>query len=142
MATELDNPHPTAETIDTLLMSAFAVLALLLASVGAYAMFASMAAARERELGIRMALDSGAGAIAALLLQPAIGWMGAGLIGGALGAIAIVRLLRRAIDRLPAFDPFAFGAAIATPIGCATMACDIHVRRAARVDTIAALRAE
>src|SRR6185295_6703715 len=69
--------------LPVMLMTAFGALALLLASVGVYGMFASMAAAREREFGVRMALGSRPSAIAGLMLRQGAAWMAAGLVGGA-----------------------------------------------------------
>jgi putative ABC transport system permease protein len=130
-----------ARRLPVLLMTAFGALALLVASVGVYAMFASMAAAREREFGIRMALGSRPRAIARLLLQQGAGWMGAGLAGGALGIVMVVRLVRRLLYEVSPFDPFALGAAVAILIGCAAIALLIPLRRATHVDPMVALRA-
>jgi putative ABC transport system permease protein len=124
------------------LMGAFGVSALLLASLGVYAMFANLAAAREREFGVRMALGSRPRAIAALMLRQGASWATAGLTCGALGSIAIVRLLRSAIDGVPPFAPADLAVSIAMLIVCATVALAIPVRRATRIDPITALRAE
>jgi len=131
-----------ARRLPVMLLTAFGTLALLLASVGVYAMFASMAAAREREFGVRMALGSGPGAIAALMLRQGAGWMAAGLAGGALGIVLVVRLVRGWLYGVPPFDPITLGAAVAILLGCATIALLIPVRRATRVDPMVALRAE
>ena len=80
--------------LPVLLMTGFGVLALLLATVGVYAMFASLAASREREFGIRLALGSRPGAIAALVLRQGAGWMATGLAVGAVGIVVVVRLVR------------------------------------------------
>jgi predicted permease len=125
-----------------LLIGAFGTLALLLASVGVYGMFAGMAAAREREFAVRVALGSGPGEIARLLLRQGFGWMAAGLAGGGLGIVLAVRLLRGFVHGVPAFDPLALGGALAALVACATVALLVPVRRATRVDPIAALRAE
>ncbi|HYT69014.1 MAG TPA: ABC transporter permease [Vicinamibacterales bacterium] len=131
-----------ARRLPVMLMTAFGVLALLLASVGVYGMFASMAAAREREFGVRMALGSPPFAIAGLMLQQGAGWMAAGLAGGVLCTMVIVRLLRNVLDGVPPFDPIALGMAVAIMLGCATVALLIPVLRATRVDPMVALRAE
>ncbi len=131
-----------ARRLPVMLMSAFGALALLLASVGVHAMFASMAVAREREFGVRMALGSSPRAIAGLMLREGAGWMAAGLAGGALGTMLVVRLLRNLLYGVPPFDPIALGGAVAILIGCATVALFIPVRRATRMDPMVALRAE
>ena len=122
------------------LMAAFGALALLLASIGVYAMFASIAAAREREFGLRMALGSRPRAIAGLLLRQGAWWMSAGLAGGALGAAIIVRLLRGLLYAVPPFDPIALGAALAILLCAATLALLVPLRRATRIDPAMALR--
>lgn len=63
--------------LPVLLVGAFGALALLLAAIGVYAMFANMAAAREHEFGVRMALGSSRRAIAALVLRQGTRWMAA-----------------------------------------------------------------
>jgi putative ABC transport system permease protein len=131
-----------ARRLPVMLMTAFGVLALLLASVGVYGMFAGMAAAREREFGVRMALGSTPQEIAALMLQQGAGWMAAGLAGAALCTMVIVRLLRAMLDGVPPFDPIALSMAVAIMFGCATVALLIPVHRAIRMDPMVALRAE
>ncbi len=128
--------------LPVMLMTAFGAVALLLASVGVYGMFAGMAAAREREFGVRMALGSRPSAIAGLMLRQGAGWMAAGLSGGALGMILVVRLLRGWLYGVPPFDLIALGGAVAILVGCGTVALLIPVRRATRVDPLVALRAE
>jgi putative ABC transport system permease protein len=89
--------------LPVMLMLAFGALALLLASVGVYAMFAAMATARERELGVRVALGSSRGAIAALMLRQAGIWAAVGLALGAVGVVAIARMVQRLLYGVPAF---------------------------------------
>lgn len=145
----LRNPRTLREILDerlanrrlpVLLMMAFGVLALVLASVGVYAMFASMTAVREREFGIRMALGSRPGAIAALVLRQGAVWMAVGLGAGVLGVVGVARLLRGLLYGVPPFDPVALGAAALVLLACATAALLVPVRRATRVDPVAALR--
>ena len=128
--------------LPVMLMTAFGALALLLASIGVYAMFASVAAAREREFGVRMALGSRPRAIAGLLLRQGAGWMAAGLAGGAIGIVLVVRLLGDLLYGVPPFDPIALGIAVAILAGCATVALLVPLRRATRVDPAIALRAQ
>jgi putative ABC transport system permease protein len=122
------------------LMTAFGALALLLASIGVYAMFASIAAAREREFGLRMALGSRPRAIAGLLLRQGASWMTAGLVGGAFGVLLVVRLMRGLLYEVPPFDPIALGAAVVILVCAAALALVVPLRRATRVDPAVALR--
>ena len=128
--------------LSVVLTSAFSALALLLAALGIYAMFAGMAAAREREFGIRLALGSRPAAIAGLLLRQGAGWMAAGLIGGVLGILAVIRVLGGLLPGLSGFDPLALGAAVLVMLAAAAAALLVPARRAARVDPVSALRTE
>ena len=80
--------------LPVLLMTGFGALALLLASVGVYSLFASMTAAREREFGVRLALGSRPSAIATLVLRQGAVWIAAGLAIGAFGIVVVIRLIR------------------------------------------------
>ena len=123
-----------------LLMSAFGVLALALVSVGVYAMFASMAAAREREFGVRVALGSTRGAIAALVLRQGVVWMAVGLAGGVVGVVVVARFVRNMLYAVAPFDPIALGLAFVVLVVCGAAALLVPVRRATRVDPITVLR--
>jgi putative ABC transport system permease protein len=126
--------------LPVVLMTAFGALALLLASVGVYAMFASMAAAREREFGVRVALGSSRRAIAALVLRQGGVWMALGLAGGAIGIVVVTRLVRDLLYGVAPFDPVTLGVAVATLLACGTVALLVPVRRATRADPVAVLR--
>jgi len=126
--------------LPVLLMTAFGALALLLATVGVYAMFAAMVAAREQEFGVRVALGSSPRAIAGLVLRQGGVWMAAGLAAGVPGVVLVTRLLRDLLHDVPAFDPVAIGMAVVMLLACATVALLVPVRRATRVDPISILR--
>ncbi len=128
--------------LPVLLMTGFGVLALLLASVGVYAMFSSLAAAREREFGIRLALGSRPGAIVALVLRQGAGWMATGLAVGALGIVVVARLVSNLLYGISPFDPVTLGVSVAILVVCATTAMLRPLYRAARVDAAVALRAQ
>ena len=126
--------------IPVLLMTSFGALALALASVGIYAMFAAMAAAREREFSVRVALGATPRAIAGLVIRHGIIWMAMGLALGAIGVFAVTRLLRGLLYGVSRFDPAALGVAVLLLIACAAVALLVPVRRATRVDPTAVLR--
>jgi len=126
--------------LPVVLMTSFGALALLLASVGVYAMFAAMATAREREFGVRMALGSSRGAIARLVMRQGGVWMIAGLVIGAGGVIVVSRLVRGLLYGVAPFDPVALGLAVLLLLASAAVALLVPVRRATRVDPITALR--
>jgi ABC-type antimicrobial peptide transport system permease subunit len=124
------------------LLGAFGALALLLASVGVYAMFASMVVAREGEFAVRKALGSRPWALANLVLRQATVWMAAGLVGGLVGVVYVARLLSGLLYGVSPFDPVALGVAIATLTACASVALLIPLRRAMAVEPANVLRAQ
>ena len=129
-----------ARRLPVLLMMAFGVLALLVASVGIYAMFATMATAREREFSVRMALGSTRGAVAGLVIRQGGVWMALGLVLGAAGVFATTRLIRTQLYGIGEFDLLTIGAAVAVLLVCAGFALLAPVRKATRVDPITVLR--
>jgi ABC-type antimicrobial peptide transport system permease subunit len=128
--------------LPVLLMTGFGALALLLASVGVYSLFANMTATREREFGVRMALGSGPGAIAVLVVRQGAGWIAAGLALGAFGVVLVVRLVRDLLYGIAPFDPLTVVASVVILVACATIALLVPLRRATRVDAAIALRAQ
>jgi predicted permease len=129
-----------ARRLAVLLMGSFGVLALLLASVGVYAMFTSMAAAREREFGVRIALGGSRSSVAGLVLRQGGQWMLVGLAIGAAGIFVAARLVQSQLTGVPPFDPFTIAAAVLVLLVCAGVALLVPVRRASRVDPISVLR--
>ncbi len=126
--------------VPVLLMTAFGALALLLASVGIYAMFSAMADAREREFGVRMALGASPHTIAALVIRNGATWMGIGLALGAVGVFAVTRALQGLVFGISRFDPASLGVSVLLLVACAVVALLVPVRRAARVDPTTILR--
>jgi predicted permease len=129
-----------ARKLPVMLMGAFGVLALLLASVGVYAMFMSMATAREREFGVRMALGASRASVAALVLRQGGQWMLLGLAAGAGGIYAAARLVSSQLHGVTAFDPMVIGGAVLVLLACAGAALMVPVRRATLVDPITVMR--
>ncbi|HEY7861427.1 MAG TPA: ABC transporter permease [Gemmatimonadaceae bacterium] len=125
--------------LPVVLMTAFGALALVLASVGVYAMFAAMAAAREREFSVRVALGSSREAIAGLVLKQGAVWMAAGLAGGIVGVVLVGSLLRNLLFGVRPLDPVTLGATAMMLLACATLALFGPVRRATRVDATTVL---
>jgi predicted permease len=129
-----------ARRLPVLLMMGFGVLALLVASVGIYAMFATMATAREREFGVRMALGSSRGAVAGLVLRQGGVWMMLGLLLGAVGVYAATKLVSTQLFGVGELDPVTLTASVVVLFACAGIALLVPVRRATRVDPITVLR--
>lgn len=124
------------------LLAAFAVLALVLASVGLYGVMALTVTQRTRELGIRMALGAARTSIFRLVLGQGISLVGIGIVVGLLGAIAVGRALMSLLYNVGALDTGAVITAIVSLTTAALIACCVPARRATRVDPIVALRTE
>jgi putative ABC transport system permease protein len=126
----------------TLLLAAFALIALMLAAVGIFGLMSYSVAQRTREIGIRVAL----GATARQVVLPVVGeglWLAvAGSALGMLGSFAASQLLRTFLYQVGPTDPLTYAAVAALLLGVALVATLIPSRRAARVDPIIALRSE
>ena len=120
----------------------FAVIALLLASVGLYAVIAHSVSRRTQEIGIRMAMGATARDIRRLILQQGMLPLLIGLIIGLAGSLAVNRLLKAELVQVSPTDPITLIIASAALILAAMLGCLIPARRAMRVDPIAALRHE
>jgi ABC-type antimicrobial peptide transport system permease subunit len=103
-------------------------------------MFTSMAEAREREFGVRIALGGSRGSVAGLVLRQGGAWMAVGLVIGAVGIYVAATLVRSQLAGVPAFDPMTISAAVLVLLLCAGIALLVPVRRATRVDPISVLR--
>jgi putative ABC transport system permease protein len=126
----------------TLLLTAFALLALLLAAAGLYGSMAHAVARRKRELGIRTALGAEPAGLLALVLGRGMRLTAAGMTMGLLGALALTRLLRGFLFGVEPGDPATLGLAAAVLALTALAASVLPALRAARVDPIEVLRAE
>ena len=128
-----------------LLLVAFAILALLLASVGTYGVISYSTAQRIPEIGIRMALGAARGDVLAMVIRQGITLALAGLAIGAVTALTLGRALLRFSTLLygisPA-DPITFVFVSCILVAAAILACYVPARRGARVDPMIALRHE
>jgi predicted permease len=131
----------TGRQLPAFLMIAFGALALVLASVGIYAMFANLTASRAHEFGIRMALGSRPREIVLLVLRQGAGWVALGLAGGTLGVMTLARFVRGLLYGVTPFDPLTMSLVLALLLACAATALLVPLRRATRVDPTIALRA-
>jgi putative ABC transport system permease protein len=124
------------------LLGAFAVLALLLASVGLYGVMSLTVTQRTRELGIRMALGAERTNIFKLVLSQGMTLMAIGIAIGLIGAVAAGRALMSLLYNVGAIDAGAVLIAVFSLLAVALIACCVPARRATRVDPIVALRTE
>jgi putative ABC transport system permease protein len=124
------------------LLGAFAALAAILAAIGVHGLLSYTVAQRRQEIGIRMALGAGRGAVLRLILREGMAIIVAGLIGGLAGALALTRLLRALLFGVSPTDPLTFVVVATVLTAVALVATLLPARRAARVDPLPALRTE
>jgi predicted permease len=122
-----------------LLALGFGMVALLLSTVGIYGVLAYLVSQRRKEIGIRLALGSSARAIFELVLREGVLLVGAGLVTGALGALALRRSLEALLFGVRATDPLVIGGVTALLALAALLACSLPARRATRIDPRLAL---
>jgi predicted permease len=125
-----------------LLIGAFGVAALVLATLGTYGVIAYLVTQRTREIGIRHALGAQPSQLRNLILG-----RGAllGLVGASIGlaaALALTRLVDGMLFGIPPNDPAAFAVGIAVLAGAVLLASYVLARRAMRIDAATMLRGE
>jgi len=125
-----------------LLAAAFGAIALLVASLGIYAVVSYTVARRAGELGVRAALGAQRADIYGLILRQGMAPVAAGLAFALAGAAAFGRVLESQLYEIGGRDPLTIVAVAAALGTVALAACLIPARRAARVDPVTALRYE
>jgi putative ABC transport system permease protein len=125
-----------------LLVGVFAVVALLLASIGLYGVISYGVAQRTREFGVRLSIGASREDIASMVLHQSSRLIGAGLSIGLVGALFSARLFQSLLFGIGPRDPFTFVLVVLVLGTVAVMACLIPARRAAGVDPSVALRDE
>jgi predicted permease len=125
-----------------ILLGLFAVVALLLASVGIYGVLANAVRQRTHEMGVRMALGASPGAVFRLVIGQGMGLAGVGIGIGLSGAFALTRYLESLLYEVKPTDPLTFGGVALLLLGVSLLACWLPARQATRVDPIQALREE
>ena len=128
--------------LNLVLFGFFALLALILASVGLYGVVAYAAARRTREFGIRMALGARPGDVLRLVLGEGLKLTAAGVIIGIVAALALTRLLTKLLFGVDPTDPLTLAAVAVVLAAVATLACWLPAHRATRIHPTEALRTE
>jgi putative ABC transport system permease protein len=136
------HPWVSQRQFNTLLMSVFAGLALLLALIGVYGVLANMVAGRTREIGIRMAIGAPSLKIAGLILRQGMIPVTIGLVVGLAGSFALTRFMQGLLFQVRADDSPTRALAIAVIVILSPIALYLPLRRAMSVDCTVALRDE
>lgn len=127
---------------DSVLVLAFAVIALVLASAGLYGVLAYLVSQRTTEIGIRIALGAKRVQVLRLMLLDGLRPALLGLVLGLAGSAYVVRQIKSMLYETEPLDPWVFATVSGTLIAVAALACIIPAWRASRVDPVQALRTE
>lgn len=124
------------------LMSVFGALALLLTSLGIYAVMTHAVGQRTREIGIRIAVGAQSAAVLGLVLRRGLAVVTLGLAAGLGASYGLTRYVGSFLFEVKPTDPITFSIIAALLTAVAMFACYVPARRATRVDPLIALRTE
>jgi putative ABC transport system permease protein len=122
------------------LLGAFAVAALLLASIGIYGVVSYTVSQRTAEIGIRMALGASAGQVQRHVMKETLALVSSGIVIGIAGALVLARLTASLLYQLEPTDPLTFVITAGVLLIVAVSAGYLPALRASRVDPMSALR--
>ena len=125
-----------------MLVSAFALLGLILATLGIYGVISYSVAGRTREIGVRMTLGATRSEVVAMVLRGALLSATAGVLLGIPVALFAGRLMSSQLYGVSSHDPITLAGATVVLLLCAIAAGFIPARRAASIEPMKALRTE
>jgi putative ABC transport system permease protein len=128
--------------ITSLLLSAFAVLALLMAITGLFGVISFLVSQRTREIGIRIALGARARSVLLMVLRQGLNLVLFGLGAGFVGALVAAGTVKSLLFGVSATDAVTFACVAIVLVGSAFLASYIPARRASHVEPMEALRYE
>lgn len=130
------------QRLSLVVLAVFAVVAVLVAAVGLYGVVAHSVTERTREIGVRMALGAEGRQVLGLFVRQGLVTAAAGTLVGLGGTALLTRALEKLLFGVKPSDPVTLTAVAVLLLLVAAVACYIPARRAARIDPLAALRAE
>jgi predicted permease len=125
-----------------LMLGGFAMFALVLASLGIYALISYSVNQRTQEIGIRMALGASAGDVQSRIVMQTLRLAAVGMVLGVIASAALARSASGLLFGVTAADPVTFAVMLAVLLTVALLAGYLPARRASRIDPLVALRAE
>ena len=136
------SPAAFMRRFPSLLITIFAAVALLLASIGIYGVVSYSVSQQSHHIGVRMALGAQTSDILKLVLKQGLALALIGIGVGVVAALALMRLLKTLLFEVQTTDPTTFALVIAALLGVSLLACYVPARRATKVDPLEALRYE
>lgn len=140
--TQLISDSIAPQRFRSLLLGLFALVAVLLASLGIYGVMNYTVSQRTREIGIRVALGAETRDVLRLVLRQGLTLALPGVVLGVTAAFGLTRLMQSFLFGISATDPLTFFIVALFLTGVALLACWFPARRAAKVDPMIALRGE
>ena len=122
------------------LLAIFGGMALLLASIGLYAVMSYAVSQSTRELGMRIALGADTRGLLRLVFSRGLQLTAAGIVIGGIAALILTRLMGNLLYKVSPHDPLAFGSALVVITIASLAACFLPAWRATRIDPVQALR--
>jgi putative ABC transport system permease protein len=128
--------------LTAILLGLFAILALVITATGIAGVMNLAVSQRTHEIGVRLALGATPGQVLGMVMRQGMQLVGAGLVIGAIVALALAGVLSTLLFGVEPTDPLTFLAVALLLIGAAGWACFVPARRVIAIDPIAALKSE
>jgi putative ABC transport system permease protein len=132
----------STQRLTNILLTTFAVLALLLAAVGVYSTMSVYVGSRTKEFGIKLALGAQPGTLRRTVMRQGLWLTAAGVLVGVVAALALTKTIKSLLFEVSATDPVVFTSIPLLLVVVALLACYTPARRATKVDPLEALRDE
>jgi putative ABC transport system permease protein len=140
--TEIIGDTLATQRLTNMLLTAFAVLALLLAAVGIYSTMSVYVGSRTKEFGIKLALGAQPRTVRLAVLRQGLLLTAGGVVVGVAGAFALTRTIKTLLFEVSTTDPIVFSAIPLLLVIVSLLACYTPARRATKVDPLEALKEE